>query len=81
MKLCECKDGCQCQQKAGPAVFAVKREGVGDLNVCSRCFLSDIDTKVGMVNMTELSMKDLIDYDPIFAFVVLANPDTIKLEE
>ena len=42
---CECRDGCQCEHRAGPAAYEVARNGK-TMRVCTRCdFASDRPTR------------------------------------
>ena len=71
MILCECRDGCQCEAKQGPALHDISRDGKR-MNVCSRCILTD-DVAIEMygVNKDVLTLKEVGDYDPLAGFIML----------
>jgi len=70
---CECRDGCQCSADPGPAMHLIERGGKR-MQVCSRCTLpEDTDIEKFAVNRNALTFKDVMDYDPIAAFLLLAE--------
>lgn len=70
MIICECRDGCQCQDNPGPAMHIIERKGKV-MNVCSRCDLTG-DTMISRfaLNREELSAAALLEYDPIAALML-----------
>ncbi len=71
MIICECRDGCQCQDNPGPAMHIIERNGKV-MNVCSRCDLTgDTMIKRFALNRETLSAEALIEYDPIAALMVM----------
>lgn len=69
--LCECREGCVCESKPGFAMHLIERDGVR-MRVCTRCHFGD-DKEVAMfsVNMDKLTLKDVIESDPIAAFMLM----------
>jgi hypothetical protein len=61
IELCECRQGCQCQEHPGPAAFLIERRGQ-QMKVCTRCDLPS-DTFIGLLVTDETEAKPFADYD------------------
>jgi hypothetical protein len=60
---CECRDGCQCQEKPGPAAYLIQRDG-RKLRVCTRCTLPGDETLEVLVNKNTPS-REYIEHDAL----------------
>jgi len=71
---CECRNGCQCAARPGPAAFTVVRDGV-TMKVCTRCdFSSDRPTQKLLVTKDD-DASVFSDYDILGAFVLAGMLD------
>ena len=75
---CECRDGCQCEHRAGPAACEVARNGK-TMRVCTRCdFASDRPTRRLLVTRDD-DATSYYDWD-VLGFVcishALSEPET-----
>ena len=66
--LCECRVGCQCAAKPGPAVYVIERNGQ-TLQVCGRCDLPE-DKHIRVLTENNVSMKQIMDHDPFSALLL-----------
>lgn len=69
---CECRNGCSCARKPGPAAFEVTREGKV-MRVCTRCdFSSDKPTRKLIVQPEDPSAV-FLDYDAFGWLCIVAE--------
>ncbi len=68
IELCECRQGCQCQEHPGPAAFLVERD-LKQMKVCTRCDLSS-DRFLCLLVTDETEAAPFVEYDAMGAMVL-----------
>ncbi len=69
---CECRIGCECQAKPGPAAFTVTRDGK-TLKVCTRCdFRADRPLRQLLVTGND-STDVYLEYDALGCYIIIGE--------
>ena len=69
---CECRDGCQCKEKPGPAAVILKRDE-NYLSCCTRCILSEDKVTKNLIEGTmsaQVFLDVFFEYDPLVMFTL-----------
>lgn len=66
---CECRDGCQCALRPGPAAFAAVRNG-RKVKLCTRCDVSSDKPTLELLVQRDTPIGPFLEWDGLGALAI-----------